>query len=137
MIRFRPSVFSDMAAVTPAMTPDEFRVRLYQDAKSTSWTAFDETGPLAIGGLFWTDKGIFDLWLAVRPDIRGTWRAWPLVRAMARHLRGQPNLGTVRAAVDDSNKAGRGMALMAGFLPTEQISTSGQYRLWVRPGPLG
>jgi len=130
LMEFRGATLPDYAALYPGRPRRAWRFAALQILSGSAWTLVDDAGkPLALCGLYLLQPGILEAWLMLGPCVPMSGVRRILARAaeiLPEHI--------IVARVDESNRAGKRLALLAGFVPIDEMLEG--RRTWVRPALL-
>jgi hypothetical protein len=126
-MEFRPARLSDYAAMFPGRGQRGFRWAAVQILGGPSWTLWRGDEPVLLCGLWPFAPGVLEAWLMMprRPP------AAALKELLTRTLGVYPEK-IIIARIDDTNTAGRRLALLAGFDPLDEHLPGTSIRTWLR-----
>lgn len=129
-MRFTPASMSDYAALFPLAPRRQAMVAAAQLAGGLAWVLRDGDRPLLLCGLWPLAPRVLEAWLMIPPAARPSRAALRFLLDRTREV--LPDSAIV-ARIDDENRAGHRLALLAGFEPTEEHWPTPTFRTWVRP----
>lgn len=129
-MRFTPASMTDYAELFPLAPRRQAMVAAAQLAGGLAWTLRDGDRPLLLCGLWPLAPMVLEAWLMIPPATRPSRSALRFLVDRTREV--LPDSAIV-ARIDDDNRAGHRLALLAGFEPTDDHWPTPTHRTWVRP----
>lgn len=130
-MEFRAASLVDYAAMFPHHGFRMWKVARVQILAGPAWTLWRAGERQAIGGLFPWHSGMLEAWLMLREDRRPGLATLRFL--LDRTMMVMPER-TIIARIDDANIAGRRLAVLSGFWPTDEFLGATTIRTWSRPG---
>ena len=131
MPEFQPADLVDYVSMFPDAGGRLWRAARVQILAGPAWTLWRDGSRLAICGLFPLHSGILEAWLMIPRGARPTLSTLRFLLDRAATVMPEQIIIT---RVDDDNRAGQRLALLAGFVPIDEWLRYTRVRTWVRPG---
>lgn len=129
-MEFRAADLVDYARLFPDQPRRTWKAARVQILSGPAWTLWRDDAPQLICGLYPWHAGILEAWLMI-PERRP---AMPALRFLLMQALTVMPERTIIARIDDRQKSGKRMALLAGFVPTDDFLPGTRIRTWSRPG---
>ena len=129
-MEFRPATLADLAALRPLIPSKYWRALMSQVAGALAWTLWKGDARAALCGVDVLPTGILECWLVLPARPRAT---TAVIRQVLMTVATYFPDRVLIVRISDSNPAGRRMAILAGFLPLDEVIENTDFRTWARP----